>query len=66
MDFTHLIEIFHQECFSQSSGLMGLGIHTPKKQERTECSWRSNSSNAKFNVGTLLEYGFAIGYAYYQ
>ena len=48
------------------TGLMGLTMQALKKQEWTEMSWRNNDYNAKFNVETRLEHGFAVKCTYFQ
>ena len=47
------------------AGLMGLSMQTLKKQDWTELSWRNNVHNAKVNIGTHVEHGFAIEYGYF-
>ena len=44
---------------------MGLSMQTLKKQDWTELSWRNNVYNAKVNIGTHVEHGFAIEYGYF-
>ena len=48
------------------AGLMSLSIQTLKKQQCTECLWRTIVYNAKFSVETRLEHGFAKEYTYFQ
>ena len=44
---------------------MGLSMQTLKKQDWTELSWRNKVYNAKVNIGTHVEHGFAIEYGYF-
>ena len=53
-------------AFFTLTGLMGLSMQTLKKQDWTEVSLPNNDYNAKFNVKTRLEHGFAIEYTYFQ
>ena len=48
------------------TGLIGLSMHTLKKQEWTKVSKQNNVYNAKFSVKTHLEDGLAIQDTYFQ
>ena len=52
--------------FIIETGLIGLSMQTLKTQDWTELSWRNNVYNAKVNIRTRLEHGFAIEYTYFQ
>ena len=58
MNFTHFHGIVLQHLHFHCNMPNGLILQTLQKQDCTECSWRHNVYNAKFNVKPRLEHDF--------
>ena len=66
MKFTHFHEIVVQQGLFNCNWSNGPKYGNTEKQDWTELSWRNNVYNAKVNIRTRLEHGFAIEYTYFQ
>ena len=65
MNFTHFYEVFLQQGLFNCTRSNGPKYATTEKQDWTELSWRNKVYNAKVNIGTHVEHGFAIEYGYF-
>ena len=66
MNFTHFHENILQQGRFNCNRPNGPKYANTEKQDWTELSLRNNIYNAKVNIGTRLEHGFAIEYTYFQ
>ena len=66
MKFTHFYEIVLQQGLFNCNRSNGPKYANTESQDWTELSKRNNIYNAKVNIGTRLEHGFAIEYTYFQ